>query len=126
MQYMLLICDDEKNLARMSDARRAELMKEYGQFIEDIVKSGEFRAGAQLQLTSSATTVRLKNGKRITTDGPFAETKEQIGGYFLVECKDLDAALAIAARVPSARAGGSIEVRPLVPTSVAARTPPAA
>ena len=125
MQYLLMICDDEKNLAKMSDARRGELMKEYGQFIEDIVKSGQFRAGAQLQPTSSATTVRLKNGKRITTDGPFAETKEQIGGYFLVECESLDAALAIAARIPSARTGGSIEGRPLVPTSVAARTPPA-
>ncbi len=66
--------------------------------------------------------MREKNGKRVTTDGPFAETKEQIGGYYLVECKDLDEAISIAGRIPSIRAGGSIEVRPLVPTSEAART----
>ncbi len=124
MQYMLLIYDDEKAFAHMPEAQRGKMMKEYSEFTQSIVKSGHFRAGSQLQLTSNATTVREKNGKTVTVDGPFAETKEQLGGYYLVECKDLDEALAIAKRIPSVRSG-SIEVRPLVPTSEAARTAPA-
>jgi hypothetical protein len=92
-------------------------MQEYDEFMQGIVKSGHFRAGAQLQPTSMATTVREQYGKLITTDGPFAETKEQLGGYHLVECQDLDEALAIARRIPTLRVGGAIEVRPVVPAS---------
>jgi len=125
MQYMLLIYDDEKAFAKMPQAQIGKLMQEYGKFTQSIVKSGHFRAGSQLQPTSTTTTVHEKNGKRVTTDGPYAETKEQLGGYYLVECKDLDEAIAIAGRVPSVRTGGSVEVRPLVPTSEAARTAPA-
>jgi hypothetical protein len=124
MQYMLLIYDDERAFAKVTEAQKGKMMQEYREFTQDIVKSGHFRAGSQLQATASATTLREKNGKIVTVDGPFAETKEQLGGYYLVECKDLDEALAIAKRIPSVRSG-SIEVRPLVPTSEAARTPPA-
>ena len=89
------------------------MFAEYRAFTESIVKSGNFKAGAPLQPSGSATTVRLRSGKVGTTDGPFAETREQLGGYYLIEAKDLDEACAIAARVPSARIG-SIEVRPVL------------
>lgn len=125
MQYMLMIYDDEKQFAKMPESQRGKMMQAYGEFTQGIVKSGHFRAGSQLQPTSNATTIREKNGKAVTFDGPFAETKEQLGGYYLVECKDLDEAIEIAKRIPSVRTGGAIEVRPLVPTSQAARTPPA-
>jgi hypothetical protein len=117
MQYMLLCCFDEKLWEMMPEARKREIMQEYGEFVQGIVRSGHYRAGAQLQSTSMATTVREKNGKLITTDGPFAETKEQLGGYHLIEGRDLDEAISIAKRIPTLRAGGSIEVRPVVPTS---------
>ncbi len=125
MQYMLLIYDEERIFANMSEAALGKLMQDYREFTQSIVKSGQFRAGGQLQPTSTATTVREKAGKRAATDGPFAETKEQLGGYYLVECKDLDEVLAIAGRIPSVAIGGAIEVRPLMPMSDAARTSPA-
>jgi hypothetical protein len=115
MQYMLLIYDDEKVWADLPAAKREKAMGEFFEFTQGIVKSGHFRAGGQLQPVSTATTVREKNGKPFTLDGPFAETKEQLGGYYLIEAKDLDEALAIAGRIPSVRVGGAIEVRPLVP-----------
>ncbi len=124
MQYMLLIYGNEKGFASLSKDQLGKVMQAYGEFTQGIVKSGHFRAGSQLQPTSSATTVREKNGKAVTVDGPFAETKEQLGGYYLVECKDLDEALAIAKRIPSVHSG-SVEVRPLQPMSEAARTAPA-
>jgi hypothetical protein len=83
--------------------------------VQSIVKSGHYLAGAKLQSSATATTVRGRNGKPVLTDGPFAETKEQLGGYHLVECKDLDEALSIAKRIPTIRVGGTIEVRPLEP-----------
>ena len=110
MQYMLLIYHNEKE--PFSPADESKLLQEYMAFTQDIVKAGKFKAGDRLQPTMSATTIQVRNGKTITTDGPFAETKEQLGGYYLVEAKDLDEALAIAARIPGAR-HGSIEVRPL-------------
>jgi hypothetical protein len=125
MQYMLLIYADEKAYAGMSPAQGAALTAEYGEFTQGIVKSGAFRAGSQLAPSSSATTVRETNGRRATTDGPFVETKEQLGGYYLVECKDLDEALSIAARIPTVRMSGTIEVRPVVPMSEAAKNPAA-
>ena len=113
MEYMLLIYGSEKERASMSEAQRGEIFGEYGAFTDAIVKSGHFKAGAPLQATSTATTVRVKGGKTVTTDGPFAETREQLGGYYLVEAKDLDEATAIAARIPGARFG-SVEVRPVL------------
>ncbi|HLW69121.1 MAG TPA: YciI family protein [Candidatus Binataceae bacterium] len=111
MQYMLLIYHNEKN--RMSPPDESKLLNEYMVFTQDIVKNGKFKAGDRLEPTSNATTVQVRNGKTVTTDGPFAETKEQLGGYYLVEAKDLDEALAIAARIPGAK-HGSIEVRPIM------------
>ncbi len=113
MQYMLLIYQNEAEFARLSDAEKGKLYQEYGPFTESINKSGQFRAGHGLQPTSTATTVRVRQGKRLVTDGPFAETKEQLAGYYLIEAKDLDDAIAVAARIPSVRLG-SVEVRPVM------------
>ncbi|MGH7598948.1 MAG: YciI family protein [bacterium] len=117
MQYLLMCYFNEERWAKTPGSQRDEVIHEYGKVVQSIVKSGHYRAGAKLQLSSAATTVREKNGKRVITDGPFAETKEQLGGYHLVECKDLDEAIAIAMRIPTIRVGGSIEVRPLIPES---------
>src|ERR1700722_12255977 len=113
MQYLLLIYANEAEAAKMGEAGRNEMMSEYQTFTQSIIKSGNFKGGDPLQATTNATTVRVRNGKPMTTDGPFAETREQLGGYYLIEAKDLDEATAIAARVPSAKFG-SIEVRPLM------------
>jgi hypothetical protein len=113
MQYLLLIYDNEANWGKMSETDQAAMYKEYGEFTESIIKSGNHKAGHQLQPISTATTVRIRDKKRLVTDGPFAETKEQLGGFYMVEAKDLDEAIALAARIPSARVG-SIEVRPIV------------
>ena len=113
MQYLLLIYEDEKNWAKMTEAEKGRVISEYGQLTDDLKKSDRYVGGNPLQPISTATTVRVRNGKRLTTDGPFAETKEQLGGYYLIEAKDLDEALSLAARVPAARTG-SIEVRPIM------------
>jgi hypothetical protein len=115
MQYLLLIYDNEADWTRRSEADNGKMMAEYHVFTESIAKAGHYKAGEALQPTSTATTVRVRNGKTLTTDGPFAETREQLGGFYLVEAKDLDEALALAARIPSAREG-SIEVRPVLKT----------
>ena len=113
MQYLLLIYQNEAQAGAASPAQMAAMHQEYGAFTQSIVKSGNFKAGDALQPTATATTVRVRNGKTLTTDGPFAETREQLGGYYLIEAKNLDEATAIAARVPSAKFG-SIEVRPIM------------
>jgi hypothetical protein len=113
MQYMLLIYDNEKMWPSMNEKERNALMGEYFAFTEEVKKAGKLVAGDALQPTNTATTVRVRDGKRLTTDGPFAETKEQLGGYYLVEAKDLDEAMALAAKIPSVRFG-SIEVRPIM------------
>jgi len=110
MQYLLLIYGKEADLKSLSDKEKAAFYGEYVAFTESITKSGHFRGGAGLQPVATATTVRVRDGKPVTTDGPFAETKEQLGGYYLIEAKDMDDATAIAARIPSARFG-SVEVR---------------
>ena len=115
MKYMLLIYDDEKIWATMPEAERQKMFGEYMQFGKDVQESGHYKAGAPLQPTSKATSVKVRNGKRLVTDGPFAETREQLGGYYLVEAKDLDEAIGIAARIPSVRIG-TIEVRPVMET----------
>jgi hypothetical protein len=112
MKYLLLIYLDEKTWNAHSEEERQEIYADYGGFIQEIQKSGNYLAGSELAPVSTATSVRVRDGKQLTTDGPFAETKEQLGGYFLIEARNLDEAMAIAARVPSAREG-TIEVRPL-------------
>lgn len=113
MQYLLLIYRSEAELNKMTPADRQAISAEYGTYTQSIVQSGHFKAGDGLQPSTTATTVRVRDGKTLTTDGPFAETREQLGGYYLVEAKDLDAAIALAARIPNAR-DGSIEVRPVM------------
>src|SRR3979411_72564 len=112
MQYLLLIYRNEAEQAKMDAAAGQQMRTDYGAFTQSIIQSGNFKAGDALQPTSTATTVRVRDGKTLTTDGPFAETREQLGGYYLVEAKDLNAAVAIAARIPAAKTG-SIEVRPI-------------
>ena len=112
MQYMLLIYDNEKEMQAARTGDVDKMMASYREFRDSIVKSGHMKAGDALQPTSAATCVRIRNGKTLTTDGPFAETKEQLGGYYLIEAKDLDEATKIAARIPSAHSG-TIEVRPV-------------
>ena len=113
MQYMILIYDNETLLANLSPEDGRRMHEEYMRFTQEIRASGHHRAGDALQSVRTATTLRIRDDKLSMVDGPFAETREQLGGYYLIEAKDLDEALKIAARVPSARAG-SIEVRPLV------------
>lgn len=113
MKYLCLIYSEEGAWAKLSKSEADGMMKEYGVFTESIVKSGQYVGGFQLGPISAATTVRIRNGKLSTTDGPFAETKEQLGGYYLVEAKDLNEAIQIASRIPSARMG-CVEVRPVV------------
>jgi hypothetical protein len=119
MQYMLLIYTDENSWAGLSEEERGQLYQEYGAFTESLRERGALIAGDQLQPVSTATTVRVRNGEQLVTDGPFAETKEQLGGYYLIEADSLDGAIAAAAMIPGAR-HGTIEVRPLVPTRVPA------
>src|ERR1700760_155162 len=113
MQYLLMIYRSEAELFKMTDADRQKMSADYGTYTQSIIQSGHFKAGDGLQPSTTATTVRVRDGKVMTTDGPFAETREQLGGYYLVDAKDLDAAIAIAARIPGARSG-SIEVRPIM------------
>jgi hypothetical protein len=113
MQYLLLIYRSEAAVREMDATARKEMAAEYGAFTQSIIQSGHFKAGDGLQPATTATTVRVRDGKTLTTDGPFAETREQLGGYYLVEARDLDTALAIAARIPGAKTG-SIEVRPVM------------
>jgi hypothetical protein len=112
MQYLLLIYDDEKIWEAMSKEQSGSMMGSYMKFTNDIKASGHMRAGDALQPVHTATTVRVRDGKTTTTDGPFAETREQLGGYYLIEAKDLDEAVKIAAKIPSATVG-SIEIRPI-------------
>ena len=112
MQYLLLIYNDEVADARRSKEVLDAEMAAYWAFTEEIQKSGAYKGGNALHPTSTATTVRVRNGKIGTTDGPFAETKEQLGGYYLIEARDLNEAIQIGARIPGARVG-TIEVRPI-------------
>ena len=112
MKYLCLIYDEEAKMTGMSKNEADAFMGEYLSFTEDIKKSGHYLGGEALKPVSTATTVRVRNGKMSTTDGPFAETKEQLGGFYLIEARDLNDALQVASRIPSARMG-SIEVRPV-------------
>jgi len=112
MRYALLIYGPDPTEQVPDDAMQAE-MDAYAAFTRSIVESGQFKGGEALQPTPTATTVRVRDGNTLTTDGPFAETKEQLGGFYLVEARDLDEAVEIAARIPGA-ARGSIEIRPVM------------
>jgi hypothetical protein len=115
MKYLLLIYESESLSAGMSEADQGKMYGEYKAYTADLKKKGQHIAGQALQPVSTATTVRVKDGKTVATDGPFAETREQLGGFYMVEAKDLDEAIALAARIPAARTG-TIEVRPILPT----------
>ena len=111
MKYLLLIYYDEQTA--LSETERQECYAESTQLAHDLHSSGQYLAANPLQPTSMATSVRVRNGKRLVTDGPFAETREQLGGYFLIEANNLDDAIGIAARIPMARKG-TVEVRPVI------------
>jgi hypothetical protein len=113
MKYLLAIYENEKSWDHLSEAETQAIMGEYFSFTESVKASGNFVAGEALQPTATATTVRIRDGQRLTTDGPFAETREQLGGFYLIEAKNIDEAIAVASRIPGARTG-SIEVRPVI------------
>lgn len=113
MKYLLLIYTKEADEARMTEAERQANMGEYFAFTNLIRERNMFAGGEALHPTSTATTVRVREGKTLATDGPFAETKEQLGGYYMVDCKDLDEAIEIASKIPGSRVG-SIEIRPVM------------
>ena len=112
MQYLLLIYSGESRQHKVDGPEREKALQEFRAFTRSIHQSGHLLGSNELDLTSKAATVRVRDGKRMVTDGPFAETKEQLGGYFLIDVDDLDAAIDIAARIPSVQSG-SIEVRPI-------------
>jgi hypothetical protein len=112
MKFMLLIHHDEQSWSALTEAERRQVYLEYRQLIQELQTNGQYLAGEQLQTATTASTVRVREGKSMITDGPFAETREQIGGFFLIDVDDADAAAGIAARIPSARMG-AIEIRPV-------------
>jgi len=112
MRYLLMICTEESADEASSPEEQAATLAEYGVWVEEMGKRGVLQGGERLRPTTDATTVRVRDGETLTSDGPFAETKEQVGGYFVVDCKDLDDAIDIASKIPGAR-HGSIEVRPI-------------
>jgi hypothetical protein len=114
MQYMLLCCIDEREWNGLPQAARDGVMRDYHALIDELATRGAYVIGGKLQDSATATTVRGSASRPVLTDGPFAETKEQLGGFHIVECRDLDAAIAIARRIPTLPVGGRIEVRPLV------------
>src|ERR1700691_1608142 len=107
MQYLLLIYNAESKWDAQTDEERGEMQRDFGAFTQEIISSGNYKGGNQLHPISKATTVRVKDGKTLVTDGPFAETKEQLGGYYLIEAKDLDEAISMAARIPSSKYGST-------------------
>ena len=113
MKYILLIHGDETAIGKLSEDDRQKVIMAFRQFTQEIKDSGHFVASARLHPTTSATCVKVRDGKRLVTDGPFAETREQLGGYYVVDVSDLDEVIAIAARIPGARMG-TIEVRPVM------------
>src|SRR6267142_2199204 len=113
MQYLLLIYRSEAVMAKIPPADLNAMYAEYGKFTQEITNSGNYVGGNPLKPTATATTVRVRDGKRVVTDGPFAETKEQLGGFYLIEADDLDEAISIARQVPIYREG-AIEIRPLL------------
>jgi hypothetical protein len=113
MKFLLMCCFEESRWMKIPEAERGRIMDEYGKLVQELKLSGRLLTGAKLDRCASAISVREKNGKPVVMDGPFAETKEQLGGYHVVECRDREEAIAIAARIPTLPAGGVIEVRPI-------------
>jgi hypothetical protein len=128
MKYALLIYDDQHAWGKLDDQTKSAMYEEYGKFAAGLEEKGQMRGGEELQPTSTATTVRVREGKTLTTDGPYAdtkgtgisvtdgpyaETKEVLGGFFLIECETLDEAIEAASQIPSLRYGGTVEVRPV-------------
>jgi hypothetical protein len=120
MKYLLMICTDEVAEAKKSPEEMGALMSAYMDFTNAVQQAGVYQGGEALQPTTTATTVRVQGGQILTTDGPFAETKEQLGGYYLLDCKNLDEAIQWAAKIPNAK-DGAIEVRPIMDFSQAAQ-----
>jgi hypothetical protein len=112
MQYVILIYESEAEARKRSDAEQRRIMQDYGAFAGELGRAGKIKGGEPLEPIATATTVRVRDGKTLVTDGPFAETREQLGGFFLIEAANLDEATAIAAKVPSVKFG-SIEIRPV-------------
>jgi len=115
MQFLMLCCMDESQWEDIPQPQRQTIMDEYGKFVEGLKKDGRYLAGAKLDQSSRAVTVRQRSGKPVITDGPFAETKEQLGGYHVVECKDREEAVSLALRFPTLGVGGTVEVRAIEP-----------
>jgi hypothetical protein len=113
MRYLLLCCFNEERWSALPDSQRDGIMRDYSEWIQGLDRSGQHVATGKLQSSSTATTVRARGGKPAVIDGPFAETKEQLGGYHLLECGSLDEAIAIAKRIPTIPFGGAVEVRAL-------------
>jgi hypothetical protein len=116
VEYLLMCCFDEKKWDAIPQQEREGIMRRYGDWVDGLVKSGHYRTGGKLRPSSTATTLRAPKGRPAVMDGPFAETKEQLGGYHVIRCGDLDEAMAIANRIPTLPAGGAVEVRPLEAT----------
>lgn len=119
MKYMLLIYQDEQSWSSVNEAERQQIYADYGALVGQLQASGQFVSGSELQPITTATSLRVRDGKELITDGPFAETHEQLGGYFLIEAENLDEATKIAARIPSAKTG-TIEIRPLAESAAEA------
>jgi len=115
MQYLLMCCFDESRWQDIPEQDRDVIMRDYGAWIQRIAGDRQHVASARLLPSSTATTIRIRNGRPMITDGPFTETKEQFGGYHLVECRDLDEAISVALRIPTLPFGGTVEVRPVEP-----------
>jgi hypothetical protein len=116
MQYLLMCCINESQWIGLPESKRARIMDDYGKLIRELKTDGRLLAGAKLDLARSAVTVRENNGKPVLTDGPFAETKEQLGGYHLIDCKNREEAIAVARRIPTLAVGGTVEVRAVLAT----------
>jgi hypothetical protein len=112
MRYMLMICADETTIGALSPEEGSAMLAEYTTFGEEMGRRGVLQGGERLRNTTDATTVQVRDGELLVADGPFAETKEQVGGYYVVDCKDLDEAIEVASKIPGARVG-TIEVRPI-------------
>ncbi len=117
MQYMMLCCFDPDGWRALPQQRRDAVMSDYGAWIEEMQRLGKHRATGKLASPSSAQTLRFQGGRRQVVDGPFAETKEQLGGYHVLECRDLEEALSLAERIPTLPHGGAVEVRALEPAA---------
>src|SRR5262245_12267266 len=115
MQFLLMCCMEESRWEGVPESKRHKIMEAYGEFVEGLKIGGHYVSGAKLEQASHAVTVRRQNGTPMVTDGPYAETKEQLGGYHVVECKDREQAIALAKQIPTLDVGGTVEVRAIAP-----------